>query len=174
MDKRYFRLKHPGRCANKAEWIEMSGKEFYRFIHSPEGEGRHFIDMGDIVLETTETEARQYRAEQNHHYYIQTQEEGWDTLSLYVIEDENGCSGEEVIQDDTQDVEAEAITRLGNSALHTALDQLDAESYHLIYALYVADERKSLRQFSSESGVPVMTLQDRKKKALAFLLHILS
>lgn len=152
----------------------MTGKEFYRFIHSSEGLGRHFIDMDDIVLETTEEETRKYKTEMNHHYYIQSQEEGWNTLSLYVIENGSGCSGEEVIQDDAQDVEAEVIMRLGNSALHTALSQLDAESYRLISTLYLADKRKSLRQLSSESGIPVMTLQDRKKKAFAFLLQKLS
>lgn len=152
----------------------MTGKEFYRFVHSPEGKGRHFIDMDDVVLETTEAETRQYRTEQNHHYYLQAQEEGWNTLSLYMVEDGSGCSGEEVIQDNAQNVEAAAIMRLGNSALHAALAQLDLESYHLIYALYLADGRKSLRQLSSESGIPVMTLQDRKKKALALLLQILS
>lgn len=152
----------------------MTGKEFYRFIHSPEGKGRHFIDMDNIVLEVSEAEAHEYSAERNHHYYIQAQEEDWNTLSLYVIENESGCSGEEVIPDDAQDVEAEAIMRLGNSALHTALSQLDAESYRLISTLYLADKRKSLRQLSSESGIPVMTLQNRKKKALAFLLQKLS
>lgn len=130
--------------------------------------------MDDIVLETTEAEVRQYRAEQNHHCYIQTQKAGWNTLSLYVIEDGSGYSGEDVVPDDTQDVEVEAIMRIEKLALYAALAQLDVESYHLIYMLYLAPERKSLRELSSESGIPVMTLQGRKKKALAFLLQKLS
>ncbi len=152
----------------------MTGKEFYQFIRSPEGKNRHFIDMGDIVLETTEAEARQYRAEQNHHHYMQAQAEEWSTLSLYMIENGSRCSGEEVIPDDTQDVEDEAIMHLSNSDLQAALTQLDVESHRLICALYFADKRRTLRQISSESGIPVMTLQDRKKKALSTLRQILS
>lgn len=174
MNKRYFRLKEPAHNANQSDWIEMSGKEFYRFIHSPEGEKRHFIDMGDIMLEVTETDGRQCRTEQNHHYYVQCQEEGWSTLSLYEVENGSGCSGEEVIPDNAQDVEAEVIKRLEHSALYAALAQLDWESCRLIYMLYLADEIKTLRQISSESGIPVMTLQDHKQKALAILRQILS
>lgn len=174
MNKRYFRLKEPDQNANQTDWMEMTGKEFYRFLHSPEGKERHFIDMGDIVLEVTEAEARQYRTERNHRYYIQAQKEGWNTLSLYEIENGSGCSGEELIPDNAQNVEAETIMRLGCSALYAALAQLDSESYRLIYTLYLANERKTLRQLSSEIGIPVMTLQDRKQKALAILRQILS
>lgn len=174
MNKRYFRLKEPAHNANQADWIEMTGKEFYRFTHSPEGEKRHFIDMGDVMLEVTEADDRQYRTEQNHHYYIQGQEEGWSTLSLYEIEDGSGCSGEEVISDSAQDVEAKAMTRLEYSALYAALAQLDRESFRLIYMLYFSKKGKTLRQLSSESGIPVMTLQDHKKRALAILRQILS
>ena len=92
-----------------------------------------------------------------------------DIVSLYTIEDENGCSGEEVVRDETQDVEAESIRRMETAALWQALEYLDSESRQMIHALYLADTRKTLRQLSLESGVPVMTLQDRKKKALALL-----
>ena len=169
MYKRYFRMKDPKCKPEQIEWIEMTGREFYRFVNSPEGQGRHFIDMDDVVLEASETEARSFRTEQNHSYYIQTQEEGWSTLSLYAIEDKNGCSGEEAVMDEAQDVEAEVMKRMESAALRRALEHLDSESYQMIHALYLADTRKTLRQLSLDSGIPVMTLQDRKKKILAVL-----
>ena len=43
--KRYFRKKDPTCRPEDIEWIEMSGKEFYRFITSPEAENHHFIDI---------------------------------------------------------------------------------------------------------------------------------
>ena len=52
-------------------------REFYRFVNSPEGCDRHFIDMDDVVLEASESEIRSFKAEKNHSYYIQAQEEGW-------------------------------------------------------------------------------------------------
>ena len=169
MYKRYFRMKDPRRGPEEIEWIEMTGSEFYRFINSPEGQGRYFIDMGDVVLEASKREAQVHRAEKDHSDYLKEQAEGWNTLSIYAIEDEYGCSGEEVAKDETQDVEAEAMTRMETVALRKALERLDSESYQLIHALYLADTRKTLRQLSLDSGIPVMTLQDRKKKILTSL-----
>ena len=137
--------------------------------NSPEGQGRHFIDMGDVVLEASKHEAQVHRAEKDHSDYLKEQEEGWSIVSIYTIEDENGCNGEEVAVDETQDVETEAIMRIETAALRKALIRLDSESYQLIHALYLADTRKTLRQLSLDSGIPVMTLQDRKKKILALL-----
>jgi len=169
LNTRYFRMKNPQCKPEEIEWIEMTGREFYRFVHSPEGQGRHFIDMDDVVLETTEAEARKYKAEKNHHYYIQAQESGWSTLSIYTIEDRNGCSGEEVVRDDAQDVEAEAIMRVERKALLTALTHLDAESRQLIHALYLADTCKTERELARERGLSQMAIHKQKKKILAAL-----
>lgn len=147
----------------------MTGKEFYRFVNSPEGQGRHFVDMGDVVLEASKHEAQVHRAEKDHSDYLKEQEDGWSTVYIYTIEDENGCNGEEVAVDETQDVETEAIMRIETAALRKALIQLDSESYRLIHALYLADTHKTLRQLSLDSGIPVMTLQDRKEKSLPYL-----
>lgn len=52
------------RCKpSEIEWIEMTGTEFYRFVNSPEGCGRHFIDMDDVVLEASEADARSFKFE---------------------------------------------------------------------------------------------------------------
>lgn len=61
MYKRYFRMKDPRCKPNEIEWIEMAGSEFYRFVNSPEGRDRHFIDMDDVVLEASESEVRSFR-----------------------------------------------------------------------------------------------------------------
>ena len=68
MYKRYFRMKDPKCKPEQIEWIEMTGREFYRFVNSLEGRGRHFIDMDDVVLEASENEVRSFRTEQNHSY----------------------------------------------------------------------------------------------------------
>lgn len=38
-------MKDPKCRPEEIEWIEMTGREFYCFVHSPEGQNRHFIDM---------------------------------------------------------------------------------------------------------------------------------
>ncbi len=169
MYKRFFWMKDPKCKLEQIEWVEMTGQEFYRFINSPEGQGRHFIDMDDVVLEASETDARSFKAEKNHSYYIQAQEEGWSTLSIYAIEDEYGCSGEEVVRDETQDVEAEVIMRIERKALLSALSHLDTESRRVIHALYLADVRKTERELAQERGVSQVAIHKQKKKILSTL-----
>lgn len=169
MYKRYFRMKNPKCKPVKIEWIEMTGREFYRFVNSPEGQGRYFIDMGDVVLESNKREAQVHRAEKDHSDYLKEQEEGWSTVSLYAIEDENGCSGEEIARDGTQDVEAKAIMHIEYRALISALSHLDAKSRQLIYALYLADTQKTERELALESGVSQVAIHKQKKKALSRL-----
>ena len=169
MYKRYFRKKDPTCKPEHIQWIEMTGSEFYHFVNSPEGKGRYFIDMGDVVLEASESEARSYKVEKNHNYYIQTQEDGWSVLSLYAIEDENGCSGEETVIDETQDVEAVAIMHIEHKSLVSAFSHLDEESRQLILALYLADTRKTERELALEYGVSQVAIHKQKKKILARL-----
>lgn len=166
MYKRYFRKKDPICKPENIQWIEMTGSEFYRFVNSPEGQGRYFIDMGDVVLESSKRESQVHRAEKDHSDYLKEQEEGWSIVSLYTVEDENGCSGEEVAMDGTQNVESEAILRVETAALRKAITLLDLESYRLIYALYIADKRYTERELAHKLGVSQNAINKQKKKTL--------
>ena len=167
MYTRYFRRKDPKCRPEEIEWIEMSGKEFYRFVNSSEGQGRYFIDMGDVVLEASKREAQIHRAEKDHSDYLKEQEEGWSTLSIYA--DERGYSGEEIIADEVHDVEAEAIMRIETAALQKALTRLDSQNYQLIHALYLADNQKTEREIAQELGVSQNAINKQKKKILKTL-----
>ena len=63
--------------------------------------------------------------------------------------------------------------RLDSAAVRMALSQLDEASYQLIYALYLAKERKTVRQFSQENSIPVMTVENRKRRILKLLKKFL-
>jgi len=141
----------------------MTGQEFYRFVNSPEGQGRYFIDMNNVVLEATKEEARAYRSERDHSDYLRAQAEGWSTLSLY---SDCICNGEDAVKDESQDVEAEAIMNIEYRALHMALAYLDADSFMLINALYLAERHKTERELANELGISQNAVNKRKKKIL--------
>ena len=164
MHTRYFRKKD-GLCKSEAiEWVEMSGREYYQFITDPMNKSRHFVDMGDVVLEATEAEVRKYTSEKNHNYYIQSQEEGWITVSFYSVMNQSGCSGEEVIADESHDVEMEAIALMEHKALHEAFAPLDATSQRMIYDLYFAADRKTERDLADEGGLSQSAIHKQKRK----------
>jgi RNA polymerase sigma factor (sigma-70 family) len=155
---RYFRKKDPSGEAAETEWIEMSGREYYRFVTAPENRDKHFIDMGDVVLECSEAEYKKFKAEDDHSSYILEQTEGWLTLSLYELGDGDRCSGEELIPDEDEDVCDLAIRNIQRHALQNALQRLSEDEYRMImlkyHSRFAMSEEKIGELFGlSQSGV---------------------
>lgn len=169
MHTRYFRKKVLDCRPEEIEWVEMSGKEYYRFVTDPRNKNRCFHNMGDVVLECTAEEYKRFKAEDDHSSYILEQEDGWSTISLSVLEQRELVSGGGAIVDMGQDVEERVIRTLQEQELYEILRQLSEQDYRLIYALYLAKPRKTVRQLSSESHIPVMTLENRKLRILRAL-----
>ena len=47
MKRTYWIRTGAGRGETEPKWIQLSGQEFYAFIHSEEGNGRYFIRLFD-------------------------------------------------------------------------------------------------------------------------------
>ena len=169
MSKRFFRKDGSDNDVVKTKWIEMSREEYYHFITLPEGKGRFFIDMGNVVIEASEEEAKLYAAEKNHHDYISKQRKGWLIISLYEAEKEKGFNGEQVLRDSQQLVEDEAIARMEIDAVKKALPQLDENSYSLVYALFLADEPITECDLAKKYGISQAAVYKRKRKILKIL-----
>ena len=48
MSKRYFRKRDPNCKAEDTEWIEMTGREYYRFVTAPENKRRFFMTLARL------------------------------------------------------------------------------------------------------------------------------
>lgn len=169
MYKRYFRWKDATCSADSVEWIEMTGKEFYRFVTDPKNANRQFTDMGDIMMECTPAQYKEFKAEDDHSAYILAQEIGWVTQSLETLAKEGGFSSDELVEDMSQDVEDEAIARIDANAIRFALKHLDSKSYRLIYALYLANKRISERDLAKNAGISQNAIHKQKKRILKTL-----
>jgi len=167
LHKRYFRWKDTSTGSD--EWIEMTGREYYRFVTAPQNEGRYFVDLGDVVLECTKAKYKKYKAEDDHSSYVLEQEKNWATISISAMGQQGEFTGEEILPDVGQDVERDAIDQLFKHRLIQELHYLPEKDLWLIENLYLKESRKTIRQLSLESGIPVMTLQDRKVNILAIL-----
>ncbi len=170
MAKQYYRRGTP---SDPNSWVKMSGKEFYQFVNDPKNRNRHFIDMGDIVLESPESIYREYEAEMRHSKYIERQKEGIDVLSLQSRARDDSLTLLETVADQLQDVESEAIRHLLIQQLYAAIQALPNDEYQIIYALYLRKPSKTVRKLSEESGIPFMTLQNRKHRILQRLKQLL-
>lgn len=121
------------------------------------------------MLECSKAEYKKFKAEDDHSNYILEQQEGWSTVSLSALEEQEHVSGEEIIVDTDLSVEEAAIQGALLQELYKNLHHLPARDYQLIYELYLASPRRTIRQLSAEYGIPVMTLQDRKQRIISAL-----
>ena len=169
MARQYYRKSGPNDQRSHDGWVQMSGKEFYAFVSSPEGKQRYFIDLEDVVLEATKEQYTEWLREKRHSEYMRMCEAGWETVSLYSSAVSEAGSGEEIIPDTAIDVETEAIENIRQAALREALLELDCKSFLLINALYGTEARRSERDLASEFGVSQPAIHKQKKKILEIL-----
>lgn len=171
--KKFFVKRNPKSHKENIEWIEMTGQEFYKFISAPENKDRRFIDFEDYMIEATKAEYAQWRKEKDHTDYLREQEEGWTTISLYSTDITESADGEDVIADETIDVQLQVMNKLELECLRLALNELDDESYQLMYDLYLSENRKTQRELARELGVRQNSVWYRTNKIrenLKFLL----
>lgn len=163
MAKQYYIKKDPSATGSDIEWAAINGKEFYKLITSPAGKGRYFIDMDEFIIESTKAEYKDWRKEKNHSDYLREQEAQIQFLPLYGSGD---SSQRELIPDTTTSTEEQATDSIVRKALNEALSTLDDESYILIDALILAQDRKSERELASEFGLSQKAINKRKQKIL--------
>ena len=108
-----------------------------------------------------------------HSKYIERQKEGIEVLSLQSRARDDSLTLLETVADQLQDVESEAIRHLLIQQLYAAIQALPNDEYQIIYALYLRKPSKTVRKLSEESGIPFMTLQNRKHRILQRLKQLL-
>lgn len=131
LNKKFYVKRNPHARPEKVEWIEMTGREFYKFIMAPENKSRCFIDFEDYMIEATRIEYAKWRKEKDHTDYLREQEIGWTTISLYSTDITESANGEDVIADDAVDVETQGMNALEQANLRRALDMLDEKAISL-------------------------------------------
>lgn len=164
MYKKFYVKSNPNAHKEDIEWIEMTGREFYKFIKSPENKGRYFIDFEDYMMEGSKSDYIKWRKEKDHTDYLREQEEGWTTISLYSTDITESANGEDVIADDMVDVQSQVLNKLEQESLRMALGQLDDDSYQLMDILYLSENPKSQHELAAERGVSQKAIWNRVKK----------
>ena len=166
MATKYFRKKDPLTEGSDICWIEMSGKEFYRFVNSPEAEGRYFICFDDdIVIEANQEHFLAWVREKNHSNYLRRCETGMETVSFYSEDISESGNGEDVLPS-AADTAEQALQNLRCQALRLALAELENEEHYLLYKLFFMQGKESERILAAELGISQPAVHKRKKKIL--------
>ena len=175
MKTTYLIWKNPSCGGTNPDWQEISGKEFYALVNSPELKERYFVKLpstnadfsdGVIVMEATETEYLKWKRVKNHNDYLRHYEKPFAVVSyLDVKVDDGDCRGEDLLVDD-YDIENEYIQSQELEILKAALTQLSIEERQIIKSLYLSENRYTVRSYSEKFGIPTTTIQRRKVTAL--------
>ncbi len=132
---------------------------------------KYFIKVqGQLVPVSEEVYLTYYRMKRREIYL-----EERDTANgvfYYSALDAEGTNGEDVIPDrSSPPVEDLVMDKLIAEKLHRCLTQLTKEEQELIFTLFFQNE--SEHQLASETGIPRMTIHNRKKRILARLKKLL-
>jgi hypothetical protein len=169
----YLAWKDPSCNGVNPQWEILSRKDFKRLVNTKSFNNRHFIrmqgsDTNDwIVIEATESQYKDWLVEKRHSQYLRDGNPGYEVDSYHGLEaDGEYLNGEELLPDTEHLVEDDVFRALELEALKSALNQLNARERHLITYLYLFEERGTIRGYSSLTGIPIMTVHDRKKRVL--------
>lgn len=170
-------------------FIKMTAKEAYAFLKEEAERGiRHRFMKIEIELpvsndERTDSEQRaepiiekvfievrpdqvkRIRKDERREQYVDKceQDSGLETVSLYApLHDHEDLIVEDTVPLPGNSVEDLVLHNMKLESLRRALQQLSAEEYEIIYALYLSKELISESQLSKRLGIPRTTLQSRK------------
>lgn len=162
MKKTYWVKKNP---ESAAEWIEMTGKQFFEFITSPAGKGRYFMDCETYKIEVSPEQYRKWKLETNHSSYLQNFEDEVLILSLELLDEDYGISNYELI-DLSVNIEDDVINNIDLQRLSEAILSLENDERWLISELYMQGKLKTEQEIAESIGVSQQAIHKRKNKIL--------
>lgn len=127
-----------------------------------------------MLLEVKKDEYIDFYKEVERHKYIIGESKRFRHISIDAMprdEDDVEVRGADILKDNNVDVDFEVRRKIEIEQLKKALQKLSEDEYKIIKALFYNEQ--TLRKFAQQIGLPVMTIQNRKKKILEKLKKIL-
>jgi len=183
MKTTYLIWKDPFYAGVNPDWQELTGREFYALVKSPDAKGRHFIKLpsthadgsdGAIVMEVTTADYQQWKCEKNHNDYLNREAKPFTTVSYHAVESDDGENyGEELLADDV-DIEADYIKSLEPEQIKAAVQQLNSAEYELIDFLILSGNDVVDQDYADKTGIPRRTVTYRKMAVLKKMKNFLN
>lgn len=162
-----------GKCfvKTKGQYEEITYEELLRRCDADETyPQRKLIPLHGMLMEVSLEEYKEFYRERRRQKYLREQStENRDVSIDALIADD--LSGEEILPDPAQDVADQVETRLMTDKLLRCLPLLTAEEQELIRTLFY--DGRTEREWSAKTGIPPMTIHDRKVRILKKLKKFL-
>lgn len=176
----YLVKKNPECSAKNTEWVQMDGKEFFRFIHSQEGKGRYFIHLTDdvgyeadeIYIEANYEKYCSWKREYNRHKYLMKCADEVFILSADIPVSEGG-ELIDTVADDTVSIEEDYAEREERERLRRAVRDMEPEEKRLLEVMYLGGRARTEQEAAKELGVSRDVIKRRKKKLFSKIQKLL-
>lgn len=178
MSKQFYVWKDRNCNGVDPEWVQLTGREYFRFIKDPANKERCFVtldnggdsDAGVIFMEATPEEYRKWRSEYRSHIRLLKQNmefiEQQASLDAPLVDDEE-TNLHDVVADESVNVADEVSNQLDLETLREALKTLSPEEMQIINAYYFQNGgENSERKLASAMSIARSTLYDRRTKIL--------
>ena len=145
-------------------YIQVSQEYVKKYIDSFTEGRAYFINLGHSVMETDEATYRDFYKERRREKYIreETQLAG-GVISLNAI-DNDELDGVGVVLDTSEPLDEKIMRKIMIEKLPEAISILNDEEKELIQQIYF--NHISERELSRRTETPLMTINNRKKRAL--------
>ena len=152
-------------------YTELSYKEFYNRRETDRAYAdKLFIPVQGCLIETEQAHYIEFYRDKERWRYLKKLDADNSLLSLEAFESDDDNSIE-FIADEAVNVAETVVHRMMLERLRSALAMLSEDEQKLVNAIFF--QELSEREWSSISGIPQKTINDRKRKILAKLKKIL-
>lgn len=157
----------------KKRWSKLTGKELYEFLQTERGKNAFFYEYVNEQGIRVGFEIRDEKIESNckaskrRTQYVNDINAKYNYIVVpydYIATDDGESSGDEVIADEYSDFLEEVARKADVFKLHQALESLSDEEYELINALYLSEERMTVRAYAKTKGVSHTAIIKRKNE----------
>lgn len=183
--KNIYLIRKDENKTGKDNWIIMDADQYEEFTNTKEGRRRManvaFLNKRsendrDIYIECDPASCAEIKSEYDHGYYIGKglEESGLQILSYHgmTFEDED-INGEEIIADESVDVEAEAIRALDLSSMWSAISTLNEKDHDIIMGFYFSGDPKIVTKLACKYRMTEKKVYRRKDRILNNLRKII-
>lgn len=157
----------------KKRWTKLTGRELYEFLQTERGKNAFFyeyvneqgIRVGfEVRDEKTESKCK---ASKRRIQYVNDINAQYNYIVVpydYIATEDGESSGDEVIADEYSDFLEGVAHKADVFNLHQALESLSDEEYELINALYLSEERMTVRAYAKTKGVSHTAIIKRRNE----------
>ena len=129
----------------------------------PPYNGRRFLRLHGYLMEVDQKTYIEFRRQQRREKYLREEAELHNQFS-YNSADTDEYSGEELIVDILTNVENAALREIMIESVRMMVASLPSNDHSLIHALFYEDMTE--REYAEKTGIPSMTVHDRKIRIL--------